>query len=147
MARRTEIGDEELTRRLQRVVGLLNRLLRRGDPSVIGPGAMSALSTLATEGPMRPSDLATREGVRPPTMTRIITGLEDGGYVQRTVDPADRRASVLAVTPLGNDLVLGTRSARATHLARHLARLSADDRGALAAALPVLETLAQPAAE
>jgi DNA-binding MarR family transcriptional regulator len=147
MARRTDIGDEELTRRLQRVVGLLNRLLRRGDPSVIGPGAMSALSTLATDGPMRPSDLATREGVRPPTMTRIVTGLEDSGYVQRTVDPADRRASLLAVTPLGNELVLATRSARAGHLARHLARLSPDDRGALAAALPVLETLTQTVTE
>jgi len=89
------IDDAELTQRLQRVVGKLSRLLRRGEPSVIGPGAMSALSTLANEGPLRPSDLATREGVRPPTMTRIVTGLEEGGYVERTVDPADRRATWL----------------------------------------------------
>lgn len=141
------IDDAELTQRLQRVVGKLSRLLRRGEPSVIGPGAMSALSTLATEGPLRPSDLATREGVRPPTMTRIVTGLEEGGYVERTVDPADRRASLLAVTALGDDLVLGTRTARRSHLARHLARLTPAERRALAAALPVLETLAQTATE
>jgi len=141
------IDDAELTQRLQPVLGRLNRMLRRAEPSVIGPGAMSALFTLFHEGPLRPSDLATREGVRPPTMTRIVAGLEEAGYVERTVDPADRRASLLAVTALGNELVLGTRAARQSYLARHMARLTPAERRALSAALPVLESLAQTAAE
>jgi DNA-binding MarR family transcriptional regulator len=54
-------------------------------------------------------------------MTRMLAVLEEGGYVERTSDPADRRAS---------------------HLARHLTALTPDERRALADALPVLESLA-----
>ncbi len=132
----------DLTARLQRVLGRLARVLRREAPSALGPGSLSALSTLAAEGPLRPSDLAAREGVRPPTMTRMLTVLEEGGYVIRTVDPADRRASLLAITELGEQTVLGIRNARAGQLARHLAELSGDQLRLLAKALPVLEALA-----
>lgn len=138
----TEPSPAELTVRLHRVLGRLARLLRREAPSALGPGALGALSTLFNEGPMRPTDLAAREGVRPPTLTRMLAVLEEGGYVERTGDPADRRASLVAATPLGRKAVLDTRSARAGHLARHLAALSPDERRALADALPVLESLA-----
>ena len=138
----TEPETAELTARLQRVLGKLSRLLRREVPSALGPGAMAALSTLSADGPMRPTDLAAREGVRPPTMTRMLTGLEEGGYVERTSDPADRRASLIAVTPLGRQTMVDTRTARAGHLARHLATLTPDQRRTLADALPVLEKLA-----
>jgi DNA-binding MarR family transcriptional regulator len=138
----TEPETSELTARLQRVLGKLSRLLRREAPSALGPGALAALSTLSAHGPLRPTDLAAREGVRPPTMTRLLTGLEEGGYVERTSDPADRRASLIAVTPLGEQTMLETRAARAGHLARHLAMLTPDERRSLADALPVLEALA-----
>jgi DNA-binding MarR family transcriptional regulator len=134
--------DDEITARLQRVLGRLARVLRREAPSVLGPGSLSTLSTLASDGPLRPGDLAAREGVRPPTMTRMITALEDGGYVARRLDPADRRASLIAITELCEQLVHQTRSARAGQLARHLAELSPDQRRALAGALPALEALA-----
>lgn len=138
----TAPATPELTARLQRALGRLGRLLRQEAPSALGPGALSALSTLMREGAMRPTDLAAREGVRPPTLTRILTALEEGGYVARTADPADRRASLIEPTPLGSETLLGARSARAGHLARHIEGLSARQRRALAEALPVLETLA-----
>ena len=138
----TDPETAELTARLQRVLGRLARSLRRTAPSSLGPGALAALSTLSTAGPMRPTDLAAHEGVRPPTMTRMIAALEEGGYVERTGDPADRRASLIAVTPSGQDTVTDTRIARAGRLARHLAALSPADRHALTTALPVLEALA-----
>jgi DNA-binding MarR family transcriptional regulator len=138
----TEPDTAELTARLQRALGRLARVLRQGAPSALGPGALSALSTLRTEGPLRPGDLAAREGVRPPTLTRMLTVLEEGGYVARTPDPADRRASLIEVTALGARTVLETRSERAGHLARHIVELSPRQRRALADALPVLETLA-----
>lgn len=136
----SEPGD--LTERLQRVLGRLGRMLRREAPSVLGQGAMSALHTLSAGGPLRPSDLAAREGIRPPTLTRILTVLEDAGYIVRTPDPADGRASLIAVTELGTRTLLHTRSARASHLARHIAELTEQQRRVLAQALPVLETLA-----
>jgi DNA-binding MarR family transcriptional regulator len=138
----TEPEATELTARLQRVLARLGRLLRREAPSALGPGALSALSTLAAEGPMRPTDLAAREGVRPPTLTRMLTSLEEGGYVERANDPADRRASLIAVTPLGRKTLDDTRAARANQLARHLAELSPAQRRAIANALPALEALA-----
>ncbi len=104
---------------------------------------MSALHTLTAEGPLRPGELAAREGVRPPTLTRILTVLEEGGYVARTPDPADPRASLIAVTELGTRTLLETRSARASHHARHLAALTDEERRILAQALPVLETLTE----
>ena len=136
----SEPGD--LTERLHRVLGRLARMLRREAPSVVGQGAMSALHTLNADGPLRPGDLAAREGIRPPTLTRILAVLEDGGYVARTPDPVDRRASLVAVTELGTQTLLTTRSARAGHLARHLSELTEEQRLILAQALPVLETLA-----
>ncbi|HEY7225948.1 MAG TPA: MarR family transcriptional regulator [Micromonosporaceae bacterium] len=138
----TEPDNAELTARLQRVLGRLSRVLRREAPSALGPGALAVLSTLAAEGPLRPTDLAGREGVRPPTMTRMLTALEEGGYVARTLDPVDRRASLIALTPVGAQTLLGTRSERAGQLARHLAQLSPAQRRALAQALPALEYLA-----
>lgn len=138
----TEPDATELTTRLQRALGRLSRLLRREAPSALGPGALAALSTLSAEGPMRPTDLAAREGVRPPTLTRMLTSLEEGGYVERTSDPADRRASLIAVTPLGRQTLLDIRIARAGHLARHLAELSPAQRRTIANALPALEALA-----
>lgn len=138
----TQPSTPELTARLHRALGRLARLLRREVPSALGPGALAALSTLVKEGPMRPTELAAREGVRPPTLTRMLAVLEEGGHVERTTDPADRRASLIAATPLGVQTVLDTRNARASYLARHLAALTPDQRRALADALPALETLA-----
>jgi DNA-binding MarR family transcriptional regulator len=132
----------EVTTRLQLVLGRLSRVLRRESPSSLGPGALSALHTLAAEGALRPSDLAAREGVRPPTMTRILTVLEDGGYVVRTPDPADGRANLVVITPGGTEEITGTRSARANRLAEHLATLDPEQRQLLTMALPVLEALA-----
>jgi DNA-binding MarR family transcriptional regulator len=134
--------DSDLGARLQAVLGRLARQLRRESPSEVGPGALSAMSTLSREGPMRPSDLAAREGVRPPTMTRILAVLEDSGHVVRTVDPADRRASLVTLTPVGRSALVQTRRARVGQLARHLAELSGDQRRTLAEALPALEALA-----
>jgi DNA-binding MarR family transcriptional regulator len=53
---------------------------------------LSALSTLAKEGPMTPGALATRERVRPPSMTRVIASLAELGFVARDAHPADESA-------------------------------------------------------
>ena len=131
----------ELTRRLQLALARISRQVRRETPSALGQSAISTLAILAAEGPLRPGDLATREGVRPPTMTRIITSLEEGGYVARTADPADGRACLVAITPLGTEEVSGAKTARAGQFAAHLARLNSGQLTALQAAVPVLEAL------
>jgi DNA-binding MarR family transcriptional regulator len=132
----------ELSNRLQVSLARLARMLRREAPSPLGQSSLSTLATLAADGPLRVGDLASREGVRPPTMTKIIANLEEHGLTERLVDPADRRAGLVRLTQAGAEYVAGTRSARASQLAAHLAQLTPAQRRAIAAALPALDALA-----
>jgi hypothetical protein len=54
------------------VIRLARQLRFRRPDSPVSLSQLSALSTLAKEGPMTPGALATRERVRPPSMTRVI---------------------------------------------------------------------------
>jgi DNA-binding MarR family transcriptional regulator len=122
----------------------LTRLMRqeRSDASV-PIGQLAALGTVHHYGPLTAGELAERERVQPPSMTKIIAALEDRGLVQRAIHPVDRRQVLISSTSAGRELVLSTRRARTEWLARRLAILTADERSALRAAAPVLEKLAR----
>jgi DNA-binding MarR family transcriptional regulator len=132
---------DEAAARLYVAVGRLVRMLRRTGTADVSPGGFSALATLNRQGAMRPGDLAAREGVSAPTMTRIVASLEDAGLVDRAADPQDGRAVLVAVSPAGSALIQGESFARSSALRRRVAALSAADAAALVAALPVLEAL------
>lgn len=134
--------DEDLTQHLFVAVSRLMRSLRRATPTPLGQSAVTALATTVAVGPLRAGDLAAREGVSAPTMTRIIAALEAAGYVVRESDPADGRASLVRATADGEALITGNRSAVARVLRARVATLTAGQRAALAAALPALDTLA-----
>lgn len=137
------VADDDEAARLYLVLGRLVRALRRSDGGDLSPGALSALATLVTSGPLRQGDLAAREGVRAPTLTRIVAVLDERGLVERRPDPDDGRAVLVAASPEGVELVRGARGARADELARRMAALPAEQRAALAAALPALEALTE----
>jgi DNA-binding MarR family transcriptional regulator len=122
----------------------LTRLMRqeRSDASV-PIGQLAALGTVHHYGPLTAGELAERERVQPPSMTKIIAALEDRGLVQRAIHPVDRRQVLISSTSAGRELVLSTRRARTEWLARRLALLTADERAVLRAAAPVLEKLAR----
>jgi DNA-binding MarR family transcriptional regulator len=122
-------------------VGRLSRSLRQAGVPGPGHGAISALATLVTYGQMRLGDLAAREGVAAATMSRIVASLVELGYVSRESDPVDRRAWLATATEEGERLISGVRSTRVQELSRRVDRLSADNREALANALPALEAL------
>ena len=94
---------------------------------------------------MRLGDLAAAEGIAPSTLTRLVTALEDSGYVRRFADPSDARASTLAITPRGQDALERIRTESTLVLTASLGLLTAAQRSALAEALPVLEQLAEVA--
>lgn len=123
-------------------VSRLGRVLRKNSPSGLGPGATSALSVVVKCGPLRAGDLAAREGVSAPTMTRIVAVLVGEGYVTKEADPDDARASLLAATEEGVRMVREVGSARSEVLLDRVRRLPPDQLSALLAALPALETLA-----
>jgi DNA-binding MarR family transcriptional regulator len=128
--------------RLALVVGRLVRGLRRSAPTEIGPGSLAALATLTRSGPLRLGDLAAREGVAPPTLTRMVAALEDAGLVVRRPDERDRRAVQVSATAAGAQLIADTGAARAAMLRARVAALDLQQRRLLEAALPVLEALA-----
>lgn len=139
----TGVMEHEDTARLYLAVGRLTRSLRRigSGSSELGHGAVSALFTLVNAGPMRLGDLAAREGVAPPTLSRIVASLVDGGYVRREPDPLDGRASLVTATDDGRRVASGLYSIRLRELQRRMDRMSPEQRTALLGALPALEAL------
>ena len=135
-------SEAELAARLRLAVSRLARRLRRESTSDITASQLSALYSIARLGPLTLGDLSAAEGVRPPTMTRLVASLEQLGLVARTVDPADRRCARVAVTPLGDDLLETSRHRKDAFLASRLRALSGDERAALEKAAALLERLA-----
>ncbi len=100
---------------------------------------MSALSVLAFAGPMRVSDLARVEQVKPPTMTRIVAALVAQGLVRRRPVAGDARAVILEPTRLGAKVMKDGRRRRVERLAAALKQLTTDDLDVLARAAALTE--------
>jgi DNA-binding MarR family transcriptional regulator len=129
--------------RLRVALARLARRLRRHELAGLTPTQLAALATVGSSGPIRLGDLAAAEGIAPSTLTRLVTALEDSGYVRRDTDPSDARASTLAITPRGQEVLERIRSESTLVLAASLQMLTPSQRAALADALPVLEQLAE----
>src|ERR1700752_4330353 len=118
-------GDEtfETADRLHSAAIHLLRRLRVGDrESGIGPAQLSALSVLVFGGPRSLGELAKAEQVRPPTMSRIVAGLERSKRGRRP-PPEDARRVRLEATPKGIKLMQTARARRIDLLAQTVARL------------------------
>lgn len=68
-------------------------------PHGLHPGQDAVLMVLWETPGLRPSALADRLGVEPPTITQMVHRLERGGLVDRRRDPDDARASLVYPTP------------------------------------------------
>src|SRR5215468_11032141 len=128
--------------RLRVAIARLSRWLRRHELAGLTPTQLSALATVDRIGPLRLGDLAAAEGIAPSTLTRLVTVLEERGYVERCPVPGDARASTLAIAPAGHAALELIREQSTILLADRLATLTAEQRSALAVALPALEQLA-----
>jgi len=68
-------------------------------------GRISVLFMLARLGPMRPSALAKECMLDLSTVSRHLRVLEDEGHVDKSGDPADKRAFQVGLTERGHDFV------------------------------------------
>jgi DNA-binding MarR family transcriptional regulator len=128
--------------RLRVAIARLSRRLRRHVLAGLTPTQLSALATVERSGPLRLGDLAAAEGIAPSTLTRLVTALEERGYVDRTPVPGDARASTLAITAAGHSVLERIRQESTSVLAESLRTLTSEQLATLAAALPALEQLA-----
>ena len=100
---------------------------REDDASGLSPARLSALSVLVFAGPKTIGELAAAEQVRPPTMSAIVDGLEEGGLARRVADPGDGRLVRVQASAKGKRVLKRARERRITALAERLAPLSADE--------------------
>jgi len=105
-------------------IHLLRQLRREDDASGLSAPRLSALSVVVFGGPLSLGDLARAEQVRPPTMTRIVTGLEKDGLVTRAGDLRDRRLTLISATSKGQKILAAGRARRVEKLAAAVDRLT-----------------------
>jgi DNA-binding MarR family transcriptional regulator len=120
-------------------IHLLRGVRKEDERAGVGPARLSALSVLVFAGPMRLTDLARIEQVRPPTMTKVVAGLEAAGLVRRRSDAEDARAVRLEATARGTKLLQEGRRRRVERLASALRTLAADELDVLARAAAIVE--------
>jgi DNA-binding MarR family transcriptional regulator len=103
----------------------------------------AALAALERHPEMTPRELADHEKVQPPSMTRVISFLEDQGLVERSPHPTDGRQVMLNVTQAGRDLLAEERRRKEAWLSRRLGELTPEERAILKKAAPILDKLSK----
>lgn len=122
----------------------LSRRLRyeRGDHA-LSLTQVATLATLDRHGPLTPRELAEHEKVQPPSMTRILAGLEERELITRTPHASDGRQHLVSLTGPALDLLRDDRRRRDAWLAQRLAELTQQERDVLRAAAPLLDRIAR----
>ena len=120
-------------------IHLLRRLRREDAKTGLSAPRLSALSVVVFVGPLTLGELANAEHVKPPTMTRLVSALEDEGLVSRETDPNDGRLTRIRATSKGRALLFRGRARRVAALTAEVRALPATDREALARAIAILD--------
>jgi DNA-binding MarR family transcriptional regulator len=108
----------------------------------ISVAKLSVIGQIHRAGALTPTELATLEGVKLQTLTRLLAELEIGGWLRRTRDAADGRRSLLSLTPRGGKRLSEAARDKHDRLARLIElHLSVAERSQLLAACALLERL------
>ena len=119
---------------------LARRLRQMRDDSVgLNSNQLSAMAVLLNSGDMLMGELAAAEKMQPPSMTRIINGLEARGFVARRPHPEDRRQCLVTLSDEGRKILLANRRRRDEWLAIRIAQLDPAEREVLREAIAILE--------
>jgi DNA-binding MarR family transcriptional regulator len=124
-------------------IHLLRRVRKQDIATGEGPARLSALSVLVFGGPKTLKELAAAEQVKPPTMSRIVAGLERSHLVTISADREDARRMRIAATPKGTRLLVKGREMRIAYLASQLERLTPNELSQLGDAVEILARLLQ----
>ena len=138
--------DSGLASALRVSVARLQRRLRSErdpDNELLPVGQLSVLGLLNRFGDSTVGELAALERVQPPSMTRTVNCLADGGYAVRRKCDSDGRQVVVALSEQGRKTLANDRRRRDAWLAQRLRELTPDERAVLREAAPLIERLAQ----
>jgi DNA-binding MarR family transcriptional regulator len=137
-------SDVGLATVLRSSVLRLSRQLRRQreDGHDLTANQLSVLGALGKHEAMTIGELAAHEQVKPPSMTRIVSNMEEAGLVVRRPHPTDKRQVVVELTAAADTLIAANRRRRDEWLQTKLKKLTPEERDILRKAAPVLERLA-----
>ena len=128
------MSASDLEQQLSQLARRISRPVQLHGPSghtVLDRPAYMTLWRLVDDGPFRPTVLAGLLEVDLSVVSRQLRALEDVGFVQREVDPADARATLVSPTEAGRQALLETRALRASVLSEALADWPERDRSDL----------------
>jgi DNA-binding MarR family transcriptional regulator len=96
-----EDGVRRLLLLMPRLVGRAKRtpVPEELDGCTLAPRHLSLLSILLFDGPMTVTELAGRLEVAPTTASLMVGDLSRQGVLNRAEDPADRRRTIVSITP------------------------------------------------
>ncbi len=140
----TRITDAELAElasHLRLVVARSARRLRQEADTALSPTLTAALASIELLGPLTPSELAKVEGVKRPTVTRVVAKLDHLGLIERAADPDDRRSSLLSTSSAGRALLKRLRGRKNAFLTQRLRELSRDEHATLERAADLLSQM------
>lgn len=133
----------ELSGLLTDVVVIANRMARFA-ATVTGektsPSHYRVLSELSEHGTLRVGELAEKNRVSQPTMTRLIDSLAEGGWVSRVADPDDGRVWRIAIAVSGQHALDGWRKRIGDALEPYFAGLTPEDGAALRRTIEILRS-------
>lgn len=131
------------SQRLAQAVARLNRRLRQERQSDLTASQMAVLGSVIVLKSATPGQIAAREQVSAPTITRTLNCLLERGYVTKTAHPDDGRQVLIATSELGEKVLDEERQRRDLWLDARLAALTVDERTQLRDAAHLLMRLAE----
>jgi DNA-binding MarR family transcriptional regulator len=128
------VADDETMRALEHEMGVLVRRIRRMiaerarmvHPD-LSPVAYSMLMALNDSGPRRASDLVDLFSIDKGAVSRQVGSLLELGLIERSPDPEDRRAAILAITEEGSRRLSTIAEIRRAEVSQRLAGWNEDD--------------------
>jgi DNA-binding MarR family transcriptional regulator len=134
------VDDQGLSDQFWGVARRLRHLGRETlEPLHVTPSQSRALGVLQKNGALRPGELAEQLRIAPRSATEVVDDLQSRGLVERRPDPADRRATLVALTDEGAEAGDAIRAARQAEAERFFGVLTEQDRSDLSR---ILRTLA-----
>jgi DNA-binding MarR family transcriptional regulator len=134
-----------LAAEIRAVCGKLKRRLREhGGRNDLTPSQISVLLRLEMDGSATVSSLARAEGMRPQSMSAVVTPLQEAGLVRGAPDPSDGRQTLMSLTPKCLKWLREGRAARQDWLTTTISqKLSVQEQEKLQGALELLRKLVE----
>lgn len=116
---------------------------RSGDLELSGPRwalllVLMAHERFGNEKGVTPTSLSRFQGVSKNTISSLLRGLEEQGYIQRTLDPEDYRVFRIQLTDAGRQVVQSLAPKRVAYINQLASDLSGEEREQLIALLEKL---------